>query len=269
METKSTQEPETNSPPSPTTSTGPSTLRRVLYGVLIVFFLAFALLIYTIVSGLNRANEAIVQPFGDFVQQLSVPATAVILPDPITIVGQINDISRLETVTYEFEKIVTSQRVQELLGVQIELETMIFVGYGTVVAGVDFSEMTTADLQVVDPNTVMVYLPPAKIFDDLPVLDTERSYVADRDTMFLIQADPELETQMRQTAEQEIREAAQASDMLERANANAQAYMLSFLNGVGFDNVLFLDDVPPTPQPYEQDLPKGFVLVTPTPTAVP
>lgn len=256
-----------NTTPSPQMphSPRPSRLRQLFYISMIIFFLVMAFVAYTVVQGVQKANESIVAPIGELVGNLFVPATPVILPDGPTIVGQIKDMSRLETTSYQFEKVVTAQRVQEIFGVEIELESMVFVGYGTVVAGVDFSKMQVEDLQVVDPDTVMVHLPPAEIFDDLPVLDTERSYVADRDTMLLVQADPELETQMRQAAEQSIKEAAQASDILDRANANAQEFMMNFLQGLGFEEVIFMADTPPTAVPYEQELPKGYILVTVTP----
>jgi hypothetical protein len=110
----------------------------------------------------------------------------------------------------------------------------------------------------------MVHLPEAKIFDDLPVLDNERSFVADRDTGLLAGADPELETEVRRAAERTIKEAAADSGVLERANANAQQYMLNFLQGLGFENVVFTDEPPPTPPPFEQEVPKGYEVITPT-----
>lgn len=244
-------------------------LRRGLYVVAILAFLMVAATGYTIWRGLNVANDAIVQPIGDLVQNLGVPATPVILPDSAVVVRQINNLARLETVSMEFTEVVSAERIQPVLGFDVELESMVFVGVGTVVAGVDFSKMAVADLQVVDPDTVRVRLPEAEIFEDLPVLDTEASYVADRDTMFLIEADAELETQMRQEAEARIRESATSSDILDRADVNAQAYMLNFLNGLGFEDVQFFSETPPTAEPFSQELPKGFILTTPTPTAVP
>ena len=233
-------------------------LKKVMYFFLIVFFILGSFLVYTVIVGLNTAEEAIA-PVGDLVRQLVVPVTPVILPNPTTIVHQVNDLARLETASLELEKIVTAETNQDLLWGAFG-ESIIFVGYGKVVAGVDFDEMTASDLHVVDPNTIQVVLPPAQIFDDLPALDNERSAVLDRDTGLLTRADPELETQVRQAAEQAIREAAVESDILDRANANAQAYMRDFLNNLGFENVIFSDGTLPTPEPYQQPVPKGFAL---------
>jgi hypothetical protein len=96
------------------------------------------------------------------------------------------------------------------------------------------------------------------------VLDTERSYVADRNTGILKRADPELETQVRRAAEQAIKEAAAESQILARADYNAQEYMRAFLQGLGFTNVIFMASPPEPAPPYVQPIPKGFA-VTPQP----
>jgi hypothetical protein len=234
-------------------------LRKLVYVFLIIFFVLASLVAYVFVRGVNRVDQSLVSPVTDLVRQLVVPATPVILPNPGTIVHQINDLARLETASYELEKVITASSNQEILWGALG-ESMIFVGYGKVIAGIDFDEMSTNDLYVVDPDTVMIVLPSAKIFDDLPVLDNERSFVADRDTGLLARADPTLETQVRQTAEREILAAAAESDILATANLNGQTFILNFLHGLGFENVIFSDGTMPTPPPYVQEVPKGMVL---------
>ncbi len=248
--------------------------RTVIYGLVVMVFVALAFLVFAVarlvmsVGDTAEGAASAVEPIADRFRQLLVPATPVILPDPATIVRQINDLARLETASYEMEKIVTADSEQDgLLGMLLG-ESMIFVAYGKLYAGVDFSEMTAADMVVVDPDTVMVHLPPARIFEDIPVLDNERSYVADRDTGLLTRADPALETQVRQAAEASIREAATGSDILGRANANAQTYMHNLLSGLGFTEVIFTPDTPAPVAPYQQNIPKGyFLLPTATPAA--
>lgn len=246
-----------------------SKARVVLLGLLVLFFVAMAFLAFSVARLVNTVNEgasSAIEPIGDRVRSLFVPATPVILPNPATVVKQINDLSRLETASYEMEKVVTADSEQDgFLGMLLG-ESMIFIAYGKVYAGVDFAKMQTADLVVVDPDTVMIHLPPAEIFTDIPVLDNERSFVADRDTGLLTRADPELETQVRQAAEQSIREAAQSSDILDRANQNAQTYMRNFMAGLGFTEIIFSPDTPQAIEPYEQEVPKGYYLL---PTATP
>jgi hypothetical protein len=239
-------------------------LKKAAYVFLILFFLLSSILVYTFISGVNRAEKNVVQPVSDLVRQLIVPVTPVILPNPSTIVHQINDLSRLETASVDLEKVITAERNSDALWGALG-ESMVFVAYGKVVAGVDFAQMTPADIQVVDPDTVWVHLPEAVLFDDLPALDNEKSFVADRDTGLLTRANPELETEVRRVAEATIREEALASGVLERANYNAQQYMLDFLNGLGFENVEFYEETPPVPPAFEQELPKGFAVTPAAP----
>lgn len=248
----------------PEKGTGDSMLRKLVYVFLIIFFIIASFAAYTLIVTVNKVDNAVGEPLGNLFNQLLVPATPVILPSNTTIVHEINDLARLETASVEMEKIVTAERNSDVLW-GLMGESMIFVAHGKVVAGVDFAEMTPADVQVVDPDTVMVRLPPARIFDDLPALDNEKSYVADRDTGLLSGADAQLESEVRRVAEARLREEAIASGVVETADYNAQQYMLNFLQGLGFENVIFTEDVPPTPMPFVQEIPKGYVLVTPTP----
>ncbi|MCA9954182.1 MAG: DUF4230 domain-containing protein [Ardenticatenaceae bacterium] len=238
-------------------------LRKLAYLFLIIFFIVGAIAAYTFIVTINKAQTA-AQPIGEFVQQLMIPATPVILPSASTIVHEINDLARLETASVELEKIVTAERNNDYLWGAMG-ETLIFVANGKVVAGVDLADMTPADIQVVDPTTVMVHIPEAELFDDLPALDNDKSYVADRDTGLLTRADPELETEVRRLAEDVLIEEAMNSGVMEQANYNAQQFMLTFMQGLGFETVIFTNETPPTVEPYVQEVPKGYVLTTPTP----
>lgn len=254
---------EKSAPPvsTPAPSQG-SCLRTLALGLLVVFFLLLAAGAFLVVSSLYLAQEGVVEPVSSLVRGLVIPATPVILPDRVTIVHEINQLARLETASYELEKIVRAERNNELLWGAFG-ESLIFVAYGEVIAGVDLTRLTIDDMQVVDPTTVMLHLPPAEV---LTVdLDNERSYVADRDTGLLTRADPELETLVRQTAEIEIEQAALERGILQAADQNAQAYLESFLKALKFETVIFTDAPPPVPPPYNSEPPKGFSTPTPSP----
>lgn len=237
-----------------------SRLRQLIYLFVIILLIACSFLIVTVAQTLRQTQET-TQPITDLMQQLFIEATPVILPDPVVIVHEINELARLETASMELEKVIRAERDQDLLWGALG-ETLIFVAYGEVIAGVDLAKMQPADMQVIDPDTVMVYLPDVEIF--VATLDNQRSYVADRDTGVLTNSDPTLETQVRQAAEQEILEAALEAGILREANQNAETYMRTFLNNLGFENVIFTDAPPPPAPPYEQELPKGYTL-TPAP----
>jgi Protein of unknown function (DUF4230) len=238
-------------------------LRKLAYLFLIIFFVIGAIAAYTLVATVNKAGT-VVQPIGDFVQQLILPATPEVVPNSIVIVNQINDLARLETASIEVSRNVEATQNNEILWGMMG-EKLIFEAHGLAVAGIDLSNMTPADIQVVDPTTVMIHIPKATIFDDLPLLDTEKSRVLDRDTGLFARADPQLETFVRQQAELELREEAVSTKLLDTANYNAQAIMLTFMQGLGFETVIFTDETPPTVEPYQQEVPKGYMLVTPTP----
>jgi hypothetical protein len=243
--------------------------RKILYAVLafVGLAIAFGIIAFTVTFLLTARRTAdIVQPIGDLVSRLTVQSTPVILPDPVTIVRELNDVARLETAEYIAEKVIRAERDQDFLFGAFG-ETLLFVAYGEVIAGIDLGMMTAADVQVVDPVTVMINLPEAEILH--ATIDNDRSYVADRDTGLAIAItggiDENLETEVRQRAEAEIEMAALEAGILERANENAELFMTSFLMGLGFENIIFTDGPPPPAPPYEQPLPKGHTLITPTP----
>ncbi|MCA9973313.1 MAG: DUF4230 domain-containing protein [Anaerolineales bacterium] len=244
---------------------GKSGLTRILQ-VLLILFLALMLVAGGIfVAGVLRVRQGVQQagemmaPVQDLMRQLVIPATPVILPSPTSILRSINDEARLITLSANYEKVMIAERNNDVLWGALG-EKLIFVANGTVVAGVDLAELSADDILVVDPDTVMVRLPQAEIFDDLPVLNNELSYVADRDTGLLTRADPELETQVRRAAEAEILEVARGGDLLERANVNAQQELQKIIEAVGFREVLFFADEFPPVTPYAQEAPKGYVV---------
>jgi hypothetical protein len=85
-----------------------------------------------------------------------------------------------------------------------------------------------------------VKLPPTEVL--VATLDNEKSYVYDRQTGVLNKPDPNLETLVRQRAEQEILKAAMEDGILEQAKINAEAYLFKFFAALGFPNTIFVDD---------------------------
>lgn len=238
-------------------------LQKTFYAILIIFFIVAAIAAYAVIAAVNKADKAVVEPIGNLVRQLVLPATPVILPSPSTILLNMEQQFDVITISSEFEKVVTANRNQDVLWGALG-ETMIFVANGTVAAGIDLSQMTPEDIQVLDPVTVQIHLPPAQIFPEYSGLNNEKSYVADRDTGLLTRADPQMETQVRRAAEQEILEVAQGSNLLQQANDNAEKEIRGLLEGLGFVNIEFWDETPPPAPTYNAEVPKGYAL-TPVP----
>ncbi len=258
------RKPNANAPQAAPAPSGGKWMRNLALGSVIVFFTIASVAAVLVALGINRTNESVIEPVGDLVRQLVLPVTPEIVPNPTTILREIKDLSRLETASFEFEKIITAETKQDILWGALG-ESLIFVANGKVFAGVDFADMADGDIQVYDPVTVYVYMPKAQIFEDVPILNNDLSYVADRDTGILTRADPNLETQVRQAAEQAIREAADESQILQRADNNAREFMTTFLSELGFENIIFTDERPKPAPAYVQEVPKGFAL-TPVPT---
>ncbi len=241
-------------------------LRKIMYLFLIIFFLMGTLAAYTIFAGVNTARQA-VSPVGDFVRQLAIPATPVVLPSPSVIVNQIQGEAELVTVSMKLERIITAERNNDIMWGLLG-ENLLFVAHGHVEAGIDLSQLRQEDIVVVDPETVMINLPPARIYEEKPILDTERSYVANRRTGLLTRADPQLETDVRREAEQQLIQAARESELTAEAQRRGELVVDALVRAFGFTNVVFTDGPPPQVAPFQQEVPKGYIL-TPVPTAVP
>lgn len=209
-----------------------------------------------------RAAKSVVEPVGEFVRQLVAEATPVILPNPVVIVTEIQSLARLETTSYAFQDVIQIERNRDLLWGAFG-ETLLFVARGDVIAGVDLSKMVAGDLQVSGPDSVIIHLPQAEIF--VTDLDNDSSYVADRDIGLFTDANSELETTVRREAESRMLEAAHANGIIEQAQAEAERFIFSFLEGLGFTDVTFVDATPPPVAPFVQEVPKGFAI-TPAPT---
>ena len=164
--------------------------------------------------------------------------TPTIIPDPITYINEIRALARLETIQYSVEKVITG----EMGGGTFDTffgDKILFVGHGTVIAGIDMEKLQPEHMRF-ENGVLTVTLPPAEIF--IATLDNDKSYVYDRQTGILTKPDPNLETLVRQKAEEEILKAALEDGILEQAQTNAEAYLYKFFAALGFPNTIFVSD---------------------------
>ncbi len=129
--------------------------------------------IVSTVSPLQEANQAI----SDQVNQLLHP-TPTVLPDPVTIIRDVQSMARLETIQYTVEKVITAEINQGVFG-PLFGDKLLFVAHGYVIAGVDLSKLTVEDLAL-DGDVLRVHLPDAEVF--VATLNNDDSYVYDRTT---------------------------------------------------------------------------------------
>jgi hypothetical protein len=182
------------------------------------------------VMPIKSANQAI----STQISQLLHP-TPTIMPDPVTIVREVQSLARLETIQYTVEKVITAEINQGVFG-PLFGDKLLFVAHGYVIAGVDLSKLSTDELDITD-NKLTIKLPDAEVF--VATLNNDESYIYDRTTGLFRKSDPDLETDARQAAEQEILNAALEDGILEQAQLNAEVFIERLLNDLGYYSVVF------------------------------
>lgn len=209
----------------------------LVLGVLAILAWGMYRLVYTVEQ--TVAQMAPLQGLSTEVARVLHP-TPTILPDPVTVVQQIQPLGRLETVQYTVEKVITAEENQGIWG-PLFGDRLLFVAYGVVIAGLDLGQMGPQDAWV-EQDTLYLRLPPPEIF--LVTLDNQKSYVYDRRKGWLTKGDIHLETEARKAAENAIREAALEDGILERARKNGEAFLSRFLASLGFSRIVFVHATP-------------------------
>jgi hypothetical protein len=152
-----------------------------------------------------------------------------------TVIRQIRQLQRLETVLYTLENVVEGEHdYTSVLPKLLAADRILLIGHGEVVAGVDLGRIGSDEV-VVQGRSVSLRLPRPEIFSAR--IDNQKTRVYSRDTGILVPVDPNLETDVRREAERQLREAALKDGILEVAKRNAGATLTSFLKGLGFEQI--------------------------------
>jgi hypothetical protein len=214
--------------------------------VLIILILAGVATVWFILNLVNNSINNTLNPLkqanhelGTEVANLLHP-TPTIIPDPVTIINEVQSLARLETIRYTVEKVVTAEVNQGVLG-PLFGDRLLFVAHGYVIAGIDMSKIKPEDLWL-EGELLNVRLPATEIL--VATLDNDKSYVYDRVTGLFTRGDPALETQVRQVAEQEILKAAIQEGILDQATTNAQTYLRWFFETLGYKYIRFIPTKP-------------------------
>lgn len=154
-----------------------------------------------------------------------------------TVVSKIQQLQRLETVDYTMDKIVEGDRQSAIFPDFLAGDKLLLVTHGEVIAGIDMSHLTSADIHISDAGgrRIQVHLPAAQIF--LVRLDNAQTRVYSRVTGLFVPVDPNLESEVRSKAEDQFRQGALADGILDKARLNAAASLTSMLLGLGFTQV--------------------------------
>lgn len=151
-----------------------------------------------------------------------------------TVVDKIQKLARLESVTYTMDKVVEGDRTSNVLPDFLVGDRLLLNVHGEAIAGIDLSQLKPSDV-VVTGKSVHVHLPATQIF--VTALDSSKTRVYSRATGFFVQADPDLESEVRAKAEEQLRESAQAAGILDTARKNAASTVSKLMLSLGFEQV--------------------------------
>ena len=162
--------------------------------------------------------------------------TTVINVNQPTVVRQIQQLQRLETVSYTMDKIISGERNNAYLPKFLAGDRLLLVVHGDVIAGVDLGKVQPADVSV-RGRTISLRIPAAEIFTTR--IDNTRTRVYSRNTGLFSTADPNLESEVREEAERQLQQAALQDGVLKTADKNARTTLSRMLTGLGFEQVEF------------------------------
>jgi hypothetical protein len=152
------------------------------------------------------------------------------------VVQKIQRLNRLETVVYSIDTVVEGSKSSAVLPDLLAGDRILLVVHGQSIAGIDLSQLKPEDVRITDNGqTIHVTLPPSQLFHT--TLDNQHTRVYMRSTGVLVPADPNLETDTRAKAEQQIQAAALTDGILDAASKNARATVTTLLYSLGFHEV--------------------------------
>ena len=166
--------------------------------------------------------------------------TTTVRSDPV-LLKSITELSRYEAASGTFQVVVdVTQRSS--LPAFLQGSQTLFVGEGTDVAFVDFSQLKSQAIQVNAARTaVTVNLPNARL--EPAVLNVSQSYVfAQQQGLFnrignFFSGNPNSQQQVYILAQQKIQAAAQQSTLLSEAQKNTEGMLDGMLTSLGFQHV--------------------------------
>jgi hypothetical protein len=213
-------------PPTPAKPANSRTLRSWLLGTVLGVFLTLVLI---------AALVWMASGFGLFhLMSLLRGSRTLINVDQPTVVRQIQQLQRLETVSYTMDKIISGEHANAYLPKFLAGDRLLLVVHGEVVAGINLANLHPGDVQI-QGQKVSIHLPAAELFSTR--IDNARTKVYSRDTGLFSSSDPNLESQVREEAERQLQQAALQDGILKTAADNARSTVSSMLKGFGFHEV--------------------------------
>jgi hypothetical protein len=154
--------------------------------------------------------------------------------DQPTVVRQIQQLQRLETVSYTMDKIISGEHANAYLPKFLAGDRLLLVVHGEVVAGINLARVQPGDV-LTRGQKVSIHLPAPELFSTR--IDNAKTKVYSRDTGLFSAPDPNLESEVREEAERQLQQAALQDGILKTAADNARSTISGMLKGFGFHEV--------------------------------
>jgi len=191
-----------------------------------------AVLVLVVVLSAVHLLPQLRNPFGETTTDRSGPV----------LLKSITQLSRYEAASGSFQVVVDLTRHASFMPAFIEGSQTLFIGQGTDIAFVDFSQLKGRAIRVSpDRTAVTVTLPAARL--EPAVLNVRQSYVfaqqqglLDRIGNFFA-GNPNSQQQVYILAQQKIESAAHRSALVAQAEKNTQGMLGSMLNSLGYRHV--------------------------------
>jgi hypothetical protein len=153
------------------------------------------------------------------------------------VVEKVQNLARLESVVYSLDTVVEGDRSSAILPDALAGDKLLMIVHGQTIAGVDMSQMKPDDVQISETGgrSIKLTLPASQIF--VTTIDNAHTRVFSRETGIFVTADPNLESQTRAKAQDQLQQAALTDGILDAASKNARATVTAMLEGLGFDHV--------------------------------
>jgi hypothetical protein len=154
------------------------------------------------------------------------------------VVEKIQRLSRLESVVYSLDTVVEGAHSSQVFPDLLAGDRLLLVVHGQSIAGVDLAKLKPEDVRITETGagrSIHVNLPPSELF--VTTLDNQHTRVYVRTTGLLVPADPNLESDTRAKAQDQLQKAALSDGILDAARKNARATITTLLYSFGFAQV--------------------------------
>jgi hypothetical protein len=154
------------------------------------------------------------------------------------VIEKVQRLNRMESIVYSLDTVVEGDKSNPVLPDALAGDRILMIVHGQTIAGVDMSQMKPEDVQITEAGSdrsIKLTLPPSQVF--LTTIDNAHTRVYARDTGLFVAADPNLESETRTKAQQQLQTAALSDGILDAASKNARTTVTAMLEGLGFEHV--------------------------------